>query len=38
MQQQTTFSHVDGPPRDSGVTWSTFSSRAGRDWPQYWQR
>ena len=34
-QQVTMFSHVDGPPFERGITWSTV--RLPRSWPQYWQ-
>src|SRR5450631_190187 len=35
---QTTFSHVDAPPRERGMTWSSESSAEENLWPQYWQR
>ena len=37
-QAQTTFSHPDVPPRDSGTTWSRLSSRPGNTRPKYWHR
>ena len=37
-QAQTTFSQVEVPPRESGMTWSSDSSEEGKRWPQYWQR
>ena len=37
-QAQTTFSHVDFPPREIGTTWSSDSSEDENFFPQYWQR
>src|ERR671922_2905891 len=34
-QQVTMLSHVDSPPLERGITWSTV--RLPRSWPQYWQ-
>src|SRR5579864_4716165 len=36
-QHATRFSHVDVPPRERGITWSSVSSAAFRAEPQYWQ-
>src|SRR5581483_186643 len=37
MQEQTMFSHVVGPPRSRGMTWSRFKSFRSKCLPQYWQ-
>src|SRR5882762_2647899 len=37
MQEQTMFSHVVGPPRSRGMTWSRFKSVRSKTSPQYWQ-
>ena len=37
MQEQTMFSHVVGPPRSRGMTWSRFKSLRSKTSPQYWQ-
>src|SRR5205814_4810489 len=36
-QEQTMFSHVVGPPRSRGMTWSRFKSFRSKTCPQYWQ-
>src|SRR6185369_6368226 len=37
MQEHTMFSHVVGPPRSRGMTWSRFRSFRSNTSPQYWQ-
>ena len=32
------FSQFEGPPRESGITWSSESSDVENRRPQYWQR
>src|SRR3954466_4508786 len=36
IHEQTIFSHVVGPPRSRGMTWSRFKSLRSKTWPQYW--
>src|SRR6478736_5119067 len=35
-QQATRFSHVDKPPRERGITWSSVRSAEDSSTPQYW--